>query len=101
MLFIKYAPEQFQRLMKLIYFVAALFCIVSMYKWDKYYSLKNPEGTTMWQSDAWIFIGIYILLNLVLNYSFKPIVKKYSKSFIIPFSIEIIFFISFGLLYQY
>lgn len=89
MRFIKYAPEHFQRLLKSIYF---LFWIIAFG-----FFLGSNELDFITQKfkledvfQTGIIISGYVILNFGLNYSFKPIIERKNKSYLIAYIIDLI-----------
>jgi len=85
MLFVKYAPAYLKNLLKVITLLFHLVVLFIVYvNLGDYWTIR----------DTVTIYAIYIVLNFLLLFAFKPIIKKYPKTYLIAYSIDIIFLIS-------
>ena len=85
MLFIKYAPKFLRNLLLLVYILFLGFASVVAYLYLDYYAFGLD-----YVRDAFVFFGLYTVCIFALLFAFKPIIKKYPKTYIVAYIIDVI-----------
>ena len=87
MLFIKYAPKFLRNLLGMVIFI--LFSITIIQAVFNILDTLQFYALTDFISYILITYILYIVSNFSLLFAFKPIIKKYPKTYVVPYAIDV------------